>query len=139
MRNLVTYKIAKKLEEIGFPQHLSEDFYADGEGLWVEFFDSEEPTFKAGELVSNYYGLPTDGKTISAPTIYQVIKRFIDWNGIYLEIRLFSRGFGFDIINISDRKKLGWSGTVEYVNYEDAAMAGIEFIIDKIINNEKLA
>ena len=134
MRELVTYEMSKKLQEKGFPQHLSEDFYADGEGMWVEDFSTEEPTFRPGDLISNYYGLPTDGSEVAAPTIYEVMEWLRNYKNIHVEIRLFfKKSFGFDIICIDNMEKLGWSGTVTYPRYELCAISAINYVIDKFI------
>ena len=86
MEDIVSYKTAKKLKERGFPQHWATEFYADGEGVWVEDFTTEEPTHKAGELISNYYDLPTDGQDVAAPTIEMVMKFFRRYKGIHISI-----------------------------------------------------
>jgi hypothetical protein len=134
MKDLVTYEMSKKLQEKGFPQHWAEVFYADGDGMWVEDFSTEEPTFKAGELIINYYGLPTDGSEVAAPTIYRVMEWLRNYKNIHIEIRLFFKNsFGFDIIRIDDMTKLGWSGTVTYPRYELCAIYAINYVIDNCI------
>ena len=103
MKELVTYEMSKKLQEKGFPQHLSENFYADGSEVAT-------PTiYEVMEWFRNY------------KNIHVEIRLF------------FKKSFGFDIISIDDMKKLGWSGTITYPRYELCAISAINYVIDKII------
>ena len=134
---LVTYEIAKKLKEKGFPQHLSERFYADGEGMWIEDFSSLEPDFKPGELISNFYGLPTDGEEISAPTLAQVIDWFIREKEIFVNIDC-SLVDSFDFFYTIDKKgenawKLVGFNDEWYKTKNEAELAGIEYVLNELL------
>ena len=140
---LVSYDIAKKLKERGFPQHWATEFYADGEGMWVEDFSTEEPTYKAGELISNYYGLPTDGQDVAAPTIEMVMKFFRRYKGIHISIGITRNGYYFEVYKCLKWEKIG-EQDLEYLSFEiddvhtsgfktfeKAVIAGIDYIVKK--------
>lgn len=143
---IVSYDIAKKLKERGFPQHWATEFYADGEGVWVEDFTTEEPTHKAGELISNYYDLPTDGQDVAAPTISKVLEWFRNYKKMHLDIGLLYNGYYIGLYKNMEWKWVEKRHTEElffeiddlhiygYKRYEQAAIAGITYII----NNDKL-
>lgn len=140
---IVSYDIAKKLKERGFPQHWANEFYADGEGVWVEDFSTEEPTHKAGELISNYYGLPTDGQDVAAPTIEMVMKFFRRYKGIHISIGITCNGYYFEIYKCLKWEKIGGKDledlsfeiddvhTYGFKTYEQAVIAGIDYIVKK--------
>jgi hypothetical protein len=141
MRDLVSYRISIKLMEKGFPQHLSDDFYADGEGVWVEDFSTDSPTFNVGDLVPDLYGIPTDGDEIAAPTIYQVIKWLRDFKYIYVYVEPFPTmstkdkvAFSYVICSESDGDSMTKiTEPTMHVKYEDALESGIEYVIDNLI------
>ena len=134
---LVTYEIAKKLKEKGFPQHLTEEFYADGEGMWIEDFGTLEPDFKAGELISNFYGLPTDGEEVAAPTLAQVIDWFIIEKEIFVNIDCSCHDTFDFFYTIYKKGEISW----ETVGFNDewyktknaAELAGIEHVLNKLL------
>lgn len=122
--DFVTYEIGKKLQEKGYPHSYNRFGYRP--------IYSDECTIKylsdIGAYEEEYYG-----ENIPCPTIDEVLKWFRKEKGLHVEIRLFCVGYGFDIIRITDRKKLAWSGTDERVNYESAAIACIDYVLDNLI------
>ena len=122
--DFVTYSIGKKLQEKKYPHGYNRFGYRP--------IYSDECTIRylsdIGAYEEEYYG-----EYIPCPTIDEVLKWLRKEKGLHIEIRLFCVGYGFDIIRITDRKKLAWSGTDERVNYESAALAGIEYVLDNLI------
>lgn len=120
----VIYSIGKKLQEKNYPHGYNRFGYRP--------IYSDDCTIKyisdIGAYEEDYYG-----ENIPCPTIDEVLKWLRKEKGLHIEIRLFCVGYGFDIIRITDRKKLAWSGTDERVNYESAALAGIEYVLDNLI------
>lgn len=94
---------------------------------------------KADEHIPILYELPKehpdwhDCKAWYIPTIAQVLKWLRKEKNIHIEIRIFNTYYGFDIYNINPKNKLAWSGTIEYVEYEGAAIAGINYVLDNLI------
>lgn len=122
----VNFEISKKLKEKGFDEpcemyyHIHDDI-ADCVG-------SLESTGGERNFVNS-----NNKYRCAAPTISQVLKWLREEKGIHIEIRLFSIGYGFDIIQVTDRKKLAWSGTYEHDTYEQSALAGIVYVLDNLI------
>lgn len=112
MGDFVSFDLAKKLKEKGYPNNTSHQYNEQGQ-ICVS-------------IVGEDYPYP-------CLEIHQVLKWLRDEKKIHIEIRLFFRKYGFDILHIESRKKLAWSGTVEYNSYESAAIAGIEYILDNLI------
>jgi hypothetical protein len=124
--DFVSFEIANKLKEKGFPQvKIGTLAMYNEEGEWYSLarnLDEFEYLFE-----------DFDYHDCVCPTISQVLKWLREEKRLHIEIRLFCVGYGFDIIRISDRKKLAWSGTTERASYEQAALAGIEYILDNLI------
>lgn len=122
--DFVNYSIGKKLQEKGYPHGYNCFGY--------RLIYSDDSTIKyinnIGAYEEEYYG-----ENIPCPTIDEVLKWLRKEKGLHVEIRLFCVGYGFDIIRITDRKKLAWSGTDERVNYESAAIACIDYVLDNLI------
>lgn len=123
----VDFDLAKKLKEKGFPQHWSDQNYI----LENEY---EDDFFKVGakypvEVIYDY--IPT----IAAPTISQVLKWFRDEN-IYC-LPWFEQGIDMWFYAIC--KPIAgcefpeFMSKSDYDTYEQAAIAGIEYVLDNLI------
>lgn len=122
MENFVTSKIAKKLQEKGYPM--------------VEIPIGGRDNRNGPVL----YDLPKDHtnwqncKAWWIPTISQVLKWLREAKKIYLELVIIAEGvYMCDIykITVEPVKRLG---STEYSKtYEAAAIAGIEYVLDKLI------
>ena len=113
----VNGEITRKLIDKGCP--VTEVFISDGRPILYELPKSDPNWFKC--------------KAWYIPTISQVLKWLREEKNIHIEIRIFNIGYGFDIYNINPKNKLAWSGTIEYKTYEEAAIAGIEYILNNLI------
>ena len=124
--NFVTFEIAKKLKEKGFPQHITDEAYI------VDNYGEDE--YDIGGLLPIPL-IPDYMDDIAAPTISQVLKWLREDKKIHI-------GFGY-----SPRKK--WRYVVMYMDdrfynkptldvdgflrIDIAALAGIEYVLDILI------
>lgn len=118
---IVSFKIAKKLKAKGFPQHITEDAYI------IDNYGEEE--YNIGDRLPIPL-IPDYMDNVAAPIISQVLKWLreekkihicIDYDGVY----------SYDIVGIIDCEFK--EGKYGYENYELAALAGIEYVIDNLI------
>lgn len=132
MEDFVTYEIAKKLKEKGFPQHVPEDAYI------VDNYGEDE--YEIGDrlpipLIPDYI------EDIVAPTINQVLKWLRNEKMICIEIFLYNRTYSYYVKSITQmceddlfHKCLNEDTTEEeYITYELAALAGIEYSLDNLV------
>lgn len=124
MSDFVSFELAKRIKEKGFPQHWSDDAYI------VE--NEYDDNFEVGSRYDRCF-IPEHLPTISAPTISQVLKwlreeKRLEANGCY------------------DNDEQGWMGYVcemdvpdlyafhalkeRHKLYEQAAVAAIEYILN---------
>ena len=101
---IVSFEIAKKLKEKGYPQVIDKyaDFYPDG----------------VGELV--------------APTISQVLKWLREEKKIYVSVEV-EREDWFEYKIVQTIKNTRKTGTRVYETYSEAILAGIEYVLDNLI------
>ena len=123
--DFVSFELAKKLQEKGYPQHHS--------AFRSYFIGDDIP--RIAEVGDVIYRTKIEGEEhlIACPTISQVLKWLRENYSIHIEIRLFVKAFGFDILEIHSKKKLAWSGVREFDSYEQAAIACIEYVLDNLI------
>lgn len=135
MEDFVNFSIAKKLKEKGFREDCIAYYHTDGELLY------NRDLYRGGDyksLLMSYNSLPKNPigcEQTDAPTISQTLKWLIEEKNIILTP------------NPSYFKEdccLGWdcdvwaSGNydyccVDYKTYEQASLAGIEYILDDLI------
>lgn len=126
MEDFVTYEIAVKLEEKGFNQ----GFLSYG----CKFIYSDETVIKRisdiGAYDEDYFGC-----NIPCPTISQVLKWLRNEKKIFINVDVRTNlGWYYEAWNIN--KKLSVLGNVPFnksESYEQAALAGIEYVIDNLI------
>ena len=123
----VSFDLSKKLKEKGFPQHWSDQHYILENEYEDDFFEvgSKYPV----EVIYDY--IPT----IAAPTISQVLKWFRDEN-IYC-LPWFEQGVDMWFYAIC-KPAYGcefpeFMSESDYKTYEQAAIAGIEYMLDNLI------
>lgn len=125
MNDFVTYEVGKKLKEKGY----SHDYNLFG---YLPIY-SDERIIKLisdiGAYEQEYYG-----ENIPCPTISQVLKWLREEKQIYLELVVVVDGeYMCDIYKI-DIRPIECLGSTEYSKtYEEAALAGIEYVLDNLI------
>lgn len=142
MEDFVTFKIAKKLREKGFPQHWSNDYYIEE--------NEYEDNFEVGSHYDGYF-IPEHLPTVAAPTISQVLKWlreekkiFITVNITYcyeddenpfptnLKMKPILKGYYYsvwDLNNLNDKN----SHFKYFESPELAYLAGIEYVLYNLI------
>lgn len=139
MEDFVTFEIAKKLKEKGFK-----------ESCFGWYYPSEVCGFDYKTIIvfnnsayrgSNYKDMLVshkDEKYVDAPTIAQVLKWLREEKELHIEIYMYHNCYLFEIYNtiIYDAdftQKSEKYSEIEYENYEQAAIAGIEYVLDNLI------
>lgn len=150
MENFVTFETAQKLKEKGFrEQCLAYYDVEDNVGLLYNTQYSDElcpcqytellASYNSGDIVSN---LDTSDNCIDAPTISQVLKWLREKKKIHICIDIYDDGWFFDIASFYKEDtgvyeiKLPYKSskvTSDYDSFEQAALAGIEYVLDNLI------
>ena len=107
MEDFVTLEITKKLKEKGFP------IKTKTEGK---------------------FGLTKVKKIEILPTISQVLKWLREEKKLHIAVDVWGRTWGYDVIELTGGRSLHWTAYCEDIkSYEDAALAGIKYILDNLI------
>lgn len=123
MSEFVNFKMSMKLKEKGFPQHMCDDGYITEEDEKYDIGDKEMIW-----LIPDY--LPY----IAAPIVSQVLKWLRDEKGIHITICVCGDGWFYEVINISSGKSLVEDYEDDMIqSYEEAALAGIEYVLNNLI------
>jgi len=126
MCEIVTFELAKKLKEKGFPQKTA------GRYTMIDCFYHED-----GKLFFNG-GACDVNEAYTAPTISQVLKWLreeknihvaIDIMKAYTEAKLIYWGYNIVLIDKYEVYHFEWNSN----SFEQAAIAGIEYILDNLI------
>jgi hypothetical protein len=119
---VVSFEIAKKLKEKGYPQkHMGK-------------YDMLGPTYiDDGRFYEN--GCITEvAKAYSAPTISQVLKWLREEKKIYVLINInFDMTWFWDILGINTEPDCFGESDGTYQSYKQAALAGIKYCLDNLI------
>ena len=136
MKDFVTFELAVKLKERGFPQRPDCFNYSsnyDWDGLRkIHSLSNASVWFDPNISRDNIY---------FAPTISQVLKWLREEKKIHIEIFLYDGKYSYFIKSITQicendlfHKCLNEDTTDdEYTTYEQAALAGIEYVLDNLI------
>jgi hypothetical protein len=125
----VAFEIAKKLKEKKFPQHWS-DYHYVLENEDDDFFEVGEKYPK--DIIYEHIA------TIAAPTISQVLKWLREEKKIHVNIdiikaypaaKLIYWGYNIVLIDKYEVYHFEWNSN----SYEEAAFAGIEYVLDNLI------
>ena len=121
MEDFVTFELAVKLKEKGFTLPKSEiigKFDSDGlfhSQLYINFTE----TMDLDEII--------------APMISQVLKWLRDEKKIVINIEYIPYTWQYKIIDISFERRFESYGRVIFSDYEEAAIKGIEYVLDNLI------
>lgn len=122
----VTIKIAQKLKTKGFPQGNEDDITR----LYYQISDNLQSAIMLSE-----------GKDVKwyCPSISEVLKWLRDTHNIHINVG-FVRFNGnteiywvFSVENIKEDVEYDWLYSTSHDSYEEAAMAGIEWVLDNIL------
>ena len=114
MEDFVPFELAIKLKEKGFDGRIGYAYDNGGECM---------------HTVTEY-----DVDYIPAPTITQVLKWLRNEKKIHISIDIWDGYWGYDILNLPSGNSLYWDAYDENINsYEQAALAGIEYVLNDLI------
>jgi hypothetical protein len=126
----VTYKIGKKLQEKGYIHGYNRFGYRP--------IYSDEYTIKylsdIGAYEKEYYG-----EDIPCPTISQVLDWLRTNHGMHVRVDLWRKGWYFDVISYeydesyNEYKVTTKYQSKDYKSYDNAMLAGIEYVLDNLI------
>lgn len=129
----VNYKIAKKLKEKGFSLNNE-----DVEFIGCRFIFSDECTIKRISMIGAYEK-GYFGENIDCPTISQILKWLREEKKIHIMIDIWKEDvndiiykWGYDIVSLTTTEVIGCD-TQCANTYEQAALAGIEYVLDNFI------
>lgn len=146
MEDFVNFKLAQKLKEKGFDCKYPFAMY-DEDGDFYPLFTScdEDEDSKCIFGKRMYYGYDDfvgDKDAVIAPTISQVLKWLREEKKIHICIDIYDDGWFFDIASFYKEDtgvyeiKLPYKSskvTPDYDSFEQAALAGIEYVLDNLI------
>lgn len=134
MEEFVTFELAKKLKEKGFDipcMDAINKFGCSYRNGWCEYLDDRDDEFiTLKDLNENDYLLPT---------ISQVLKWLRETHNIHINIGFFRHNgntelyWVFSIENIKEDVEYDWLYSTSHDSYEEAALAGIEWVLDNIL------
>lgn len=128
----VTFEIAKKLKEKGFIEQCLAYYTKDSNFYYNTSYCSD-----VGNAFKSFNCRPNHicGKRIDAPTISQVLKLLRDRKKLHVSIMtfMFRAGWCYEVIRLGDNPALVAAHSNSYNTYENAAIAGIEYVLDNLI------
>lgn len=134
MEDFVSFELAKKLREKGFD--LKEPFAMYNElGEFHKLYSSAEFTGSYDVRFRDYYSYDDfDERDFVAPTIAQVLKWLREEKKIHISIMLFmfKEGWCYEIVQLEQNPKLLVTQRNSSDTYEEAALAGIEYVLNLI-------
>lgn len=129
--DFVTFEIAKKLKEKGFIE-LCLACYID-DTLYYNYSNKNRVCYKDCYLSHNLMPeCSVSDKFVDAPTISQVLKWLREEKKIYVLIEAeYEDWFEYKIVQTI--KGIRGSSTRVYETFEEAVLAGIEYVLDNLI------
>lgn len=131
MEDFVTFGIAKKLKEKGFKEeclyHYIEDDLVDNIGSPIT---NNQLWFSHNRFDNIWYRDNYD-----APTISQVLKWLREDKKIHINTDIRFDGYWFFDVWIIEENNVREAGfdNIDYPSYEEAALAGIKYVLDNLI------
>lgn len=132
----VPFEIAKKLKDNGFKEPCFAYYTPSGSSLIFN-----KTPFRSGiveDCLDSVNSLPIGcigADFIDSPTITQVLKWLREEKGLYIEIQhIFSEEtiWEFEVVRIGSYERW-WNGSESLDSYEQAAIAGIEYVLNNLI------
>lgn len=123
--DFVTFEIAKKLKDKGFPQGNENDI--------TEKYYTISDSLKSAIMLAN-----NEDVKWYCPTISQVLKWLREKKKLFIEIFMYHNHYLWEIYNtemydVDFTQKSEKYSEKEYVSYEEAVLAGIEYVLDNLI------
>ena len=138
MEDFVSFEIAKKLKEKGFPQHITEDAYI------IDNYSEEK--YNIGDRLPIQY-VPDYMADVAAPTISQVLKWLRNTHKLFIspcvitdyqdDFHRDTTYWSFIVVNIESGDAIyrEYERVTEkrYESYEQAAIAGVNYCLENMI------
>lgn len=128
------FNLSKKLKEKGFQEECLCHY------VGVDLVYNIESPIANNQLwfCHNKYDNIWHRDNYDAPTISQVLKWFRDEKKIFIEVYMYNNHYLWEIYNteivdVDMTQKSEKYSEEEYLTYEDAALAGIEYVLDNLI------
>ena len=121
MEDFVTYEIAVKLKEKGFDDECHAYYYEP-----LKHCLNFSRVFKTNSLIENY-------NCITAPTVSQVLKWLREKRHTYIYVDVCKAGYFFEVKCLRSFYMINTTFFDKHKSYEQAAIAGIEYVIDNLI------
>lgn len=135
MEDFVSYKIARKLKGKGFRDKTFAYYPSSGILQWRRAYIYDTPITDVMKCSNK------ENTTIDAPTISQVLKWLREEKKIFIDVATFADHraggyfWGCEVYDISQMPKYVYykSYILNKSNYNEAAIAGIEYCLDNLI------
>lgn len=136
MEDFVTFEIAKKLREKGFREECFAHYPICGEDYAeYNYIEDDSCGISLFDLCRCYNN--EDSRLIDAPTISQVLKWLREEKKLYVEINMhqyLDKSKFYPTIQYMDKmENRVHINNIVYESYEDASLAGIEYVLDNLI------
>lgn len=130
----VDFDLAKKLKEKGFNEPCYAFYTEHGSLQWnnIDTYYRPNQEISLEDLTNTY----NDGNSIcltDAPTISQVLKWLMDEKKIAINIEFIPYAWQYKIIDMSFDRRFEPYGITLFSDYKEAAIAGIEYVLDNIL------
>lgn len=134
--DFITFEIAKKLKEKGFNCELPYAMYNEIGQFCLLTTSAPYHVCESGYKCREYYNYNDfDKNDFIAPTISQVLKWLREEKCLHIEIQyIFSEEtiWEFEVVLIGSYERW-WNESESLDSYEQAVIAGIEYVIDNLI------
>lgn len=123
--DFVVFELAKKLKDKGFPQVKKGT---------LAMYNEDGEWYSMAETIGEAYSFEDfDEHDCVCPTISQVLKWLRDEKKIVINIEYIPYTWQYKIIDISFERRFESYGRVIFSGYEEAAIKGIEYVLDNLI------
>lgn len=123
MEDFVDFKLAQKLKEKGFRKPCILYYNSDKVRTW----------FNEPDIAKNFVPTTLGNDDVLAPAISQVLKWLREEKKLFIEISCNYTDY-FPTVRLLDSRQTDYiRGDVIYSTYEQAALAGIEYVLDNLI------
>lgn len=136
--DFVSFDLAKKLKEKGFDEECLA-YYTSEYTLYLnnvvlcddKYLDMAEIDYEECLRSYNTQKDSWQRTLVDAPTISQVLKWLREEKKLYIRVSVYFVGWCVDVTNMDGKRMYGTE--CEYYNYEQAALAGIEYVLYYLI------
>lgn len=140
MEDFVPFELAKKLKEKGFREKCLTCYDVDDNAVLLYntqypdgWFCCQYTDLLKSHNVNDSSTPDSSGNYADAPTISQVLKWFREEKKIAINIEFIPYTWQYKIIDMSFDRRFESCGMAIFSDYEEAAIAGIEYVLNNLI------